>query len=57
MPRPFGAGTGIAAFAGTTGSLCALRSNGELWCAGAGGRGLFADAPGFTPQPVDVPCR
>lgn len=56
-PRSFGTFTDAVSYGGGLYDLCAVRSNGELWCAGAGDRGqLGADLVGWTPANVPVPC-
>lgn len=57
IPRPFGTFADFTTYGGGLYDLCAVRMNGELWCAGAGDRGqLGADLVGWTPAPVAVPC-
>ena len=54
---PFGTFADFTTYGGGLYDLCAVRMNGELWCAGAGDRGqLGADLVGWTPAPVAVPC-
>ena len=57
VPRPFGTFTDFTTYGGGLSDLCAVRMNGDLWCAGAGDRGqLGTDLVGWTPAPVAVPC-
>lgn len=58
VPRQFGTVTTIDSFGGGQFTLCAVKTNGELWCAGAGDRGqLGEDLLGWAPMRVDVPCE
>jgi alpha-tubulin suppressor-like RCC1 family protein len=37
---------------------CAVRFDGQLWCAGRGGRGALGTTPlGWSPGPVQIPCQ